>query len=134
MQYYIGTYLVSEETRMDARDELLRLKEAALAASARCDGDFYAGYLADGARAVTPAGVATKEQVVAAARAGGFRSIKVDDTRVDLLCDDVGLVTYRATFARPAGTTVDVVTTTVYRREGGVWKGVLYQQTPLVAG
>jgi hypothetical protein len=125
---------LSEEIGMDAHDELLRLKEAALAASARRDGDFYAGYLADGARAITPAGVATKEQVVAAARVGGFRSATVDDTRVDLLCDDVGLVTYRATFARPGGGTVDVVTTTVYRRLGGVWKGVLYQQTPLAAG
>jgi hypothetical protein len=119
---------------MNAHDELLRLKEAALAASARGDGEFYDGYLADGARAITPAGVATKAQVVAAARVGGFRSRKVDDTRVDLLCDDIGLVTYRATFDDKDGGTVDVVTTTVYRREGGVWKGVLYQQTPLAAG
>jgi uncharacterized protein DUF4440 len=119
---------------MNAHEELLRLKEAALAASARCDGEFYAGYLAAGARAITPAGVATKAQIVAAARDGGFRSVRVDDTRVDLLCDDVGLVTYRATFARPGGGTVDVVTTTVYRREGGRWTGVLYQQTPQATG
>jgi hypothetical protein len=116
---------------MDARTELLRLKEAALDASARGDGDFYAGYLAEDARAITPAGVATKAEVVAAARVGGFRSVRVEDTTVDLLCDDMGVVTYRATFARPDGGTVDVMTTTVYRREGGDWKGVLYQQTPL---
>jgi hypothetical protein len=116
---------------MDAHDELLKLKQDALDASARQDGDFYAGYLADGARAITPAGVAGKEQVVAAARAGGFRSVAVDDTQVTLLTDDVGLVTYRATFARPDGATFDVITTTVYQRVDGVWKGVLYQQTPL---
>jgi hypothetical protein len=119
---------------MNAHDELLALKEAALAASARRDGEFYRGYLADGARAITPAGVATRAQVVDAARVGDFRSVTVTDTRVDVLCDDVGLVTYRATFARPGGGTVDVLTTTVYRREAGAWKGVLYQQTPLSAG
>jgi uncharacterized protein DUF4440 len=118
---------------MDPRDELLRLKQAALDASARLDGDFYDAYLADGARALTPAGVATKAQVVAAARVGGFRCVRVDDTEVDLLCADVGVVTYRATFALPAGETVDMLVSTVYRRDGGGWKGVLYQQTPVSA-
>jgi hypothetical protein len=116
---------------MTARDELLRLKDEALAASARRDGDFYDAYLADGARAITPAGVATRAQIVAAARAGGFRSVRVADTAVELLCDDVGVVTYRATFERPGGATADAVVTTLYRREGKVWKGVLYQQTPV---
>jgi hypothetical protein len=56
---------------MDARTDLLRLKQEALDASARCDGDFYAGYLTAGARAITPAGVAGRAEVVAAARSGG---------------------------------------------------------------
>jgi hypothetical protein len=108
---------------MNARDELMKLKQDALDASARQDGDFYAGYLADGARAITPAGVATKDQVVAAARAGGFRSVTVNDTDVTVLTDDVGVVTYRATFARPDKSTFDVITTTVYQRIHGTWKG-----------
>ena len=116
---------------MTARDELLQLKDDALDASARRDGDFFDTYLADGARAITPAGVATKAQVVAAARTGGFRSLRVAETAVELLCDDVGVVTYRATFARPDDRTVDMVVTTLYRREGDTWKGVLYQQTPV---
>jgi hypothetical protein len=116
---------------MRARDELLRLKTEALEASARRDGEFYESYLADDARAITPAGVATKAEVVEAARVGGFRSVRVVDTVVDLVCDDVGVVTYRATFARPDGSTVDALVTTLYRREKGTWKGVLYQQTPV---
>jgi hypothetical protein len=113
-----------------AEQELLDLKQAALDASARHDADHYRRYLADDAVAATPAGIADKESVVAAVRTGGFRSIAVRDTKVVILDQDAGMVTYRATYATDSGNR-DVFVSTVYRRRNGTWQGVLYQQTPL---
>jgi hypothetical protein len=113
-----------------AEQELLDLKHAALDASARCDAEFYRRYLADDAVAVTPAGITDKQGVVASAKNGGFRSIAVQDTKVVVLDQDAGMVTYRATFATDSGNR-DVFVSTVYRRRNGTWQGVLYQQTPL---
>jgi ketosteroid isomerase-like protein len=118
----------------DAEDiaELLRLKEAALDASARGDADFYAGYLADDAIAITPRGIADKAAVVAAAAVGGFRSLGVDDVRAWKLGPDTGAVSYVARFPAGEGAERRVLTCTVYRREAdGRWSGVIYQQTPL---
>ena len=49
----------------EVRAQLLALKDQALAATQRADGDFYRGYLADDTLAITPFGVFGKEQVVA---------------------------------------------------------------------
>lgn len=112
--------------------ELLALKDAALAASARGDGDFFADYLADDAIAITPAGVADRDAVVAAARHRGFQSLDVRDTRAMALGPDAGVVTYVARFARPEGGAADVFVTTLYCRDAdGHWRGRLYQQTPI---
>jgi hypothetical protein len=116
---------------MDDIARLLRLKDAALDASARGDSDFYDGYLADDALALTPGGIADKAAILGAAAAGGFRSSGVDDVRAALLTRDVGVVTYVAAYPAADGGTRHVLTSTIYRRDKGEWKGVLYQQTPL---
>lgn len=112
--------------------ELLRLKDAALAATKRADAEFYADYLHDEAIAVTPFGVFDKAAIVAQmsspSPSSSFVSDAVDDVRAIELSDSSGLVTYRASY--PSG---DVMVTTVYRRESDGWKGLLYQQTPLPA-
>jgi uncharacterized protein DUF4440 len=108
--------------------ELLAAKDSALAASAANDGEFYRDYLAGDAVAVTPAGIATVDEIVAAASAGGFRSAGVSDVAAWTITDTVGAVRYRADYGpeRPP-----VLVTTVYRRDADRWRGVLYQQTPL---
>jgi uncharacterized protein (TIGR02246 family) len=114
---------------------LLTLKDQALDATKRGDGDFYRGYLADDAVAVVPAGVFGKDAIVGAmsAPAGRFSSSSVTDTRVTVLGPDTGLVTYVATFPDPSGgPDTRVFVTTVYLRRDGAWKGVLYQQTPML--
>jgi hypothetical protein len=116
---------------MDDISRLLRLKDAALDASARNDAEFYDGYLADDALALTPGGIADKAAIVGAAAGGGFRSLGVDDVRASLLTRDVGLVTYVAAYPAQGGGIRRVLTSTVYRRAKGEWQGVLYQQTPL---
>jgi hypothetical protein len=114
----------------DIEATLLTLKDQALAATRDRDQDFYGGYLADDAVAILPAGVFDKAAVVAALSSARvpFQSSKVEDTRVMVLGPDAGVVTYRATLASG-----QVFVTTVYARRNGLWKGVLYQQTPLPA-
>lgn len=108
--------------------ELLRLKDAALAATKRADGDFYAGYLHEEAIAITPYGVFDKAAIVAqmSSPSSSFASDAIDDVRAIELSDSSGVVTYRASY--PSG---DVMVTTVYRKDDEGWKGLLYQQTPL---
>ena len=120
--------------RTSIEAKLLALKDAALAATKRADGAFYRGYLADDAVAVVPAGIFDKEQVVSAmAQGSAFRSRNVQDVRATALSPESGLVTYRATFEGRDGKLSEVFVTTVYERREGVWQGILYQQTPLVA-
>jgi hypothetical protein len=110
--------------------ELLALKDAALAATQRADGAFYADYLDDAAIAIVPFGVFDKAAIVAqmSSPKSAFRSTAIEDTRALALTADTGLVTYKATY--PTG---QVMVTTVYVKKAGRWKGVFYQQTPLVA-
>jgi len=110
---------------------LLALKAAAIRANEKSDLAFYAEYLADDAIGVTPQGVFNKQQILAALKAGGFRSTRVEDTRALALSDDAGLVTYRAWFEIAGAPAKPVFVTTLYRRYVDGWKGVFYQQTPL---
>lgn len=112
----------------DVESTLLSLKDKALTATRDRDQDFYRGYLADDAVAVLPAGVFDKNAVVASlgAQKVPFQSTKIEDTRVMVLGEDAGVVTYRATL--PIGV---MLVTTVYARRDGTWQGVFYQQTKL---
>jgi len=112
--------------------ELTRLKEQALVASARNDRDFYAGHLADDARAILPIGVLDKAAVLASMTGdrAPFAANRVEDTIVRPIGDCAGVVTYRAIYEGEGGEFA-VVATTVYERCAGHWRGVLYQQTPV---
>jgi hypothetical protein len=121
----------------DIAGELLELKDRALAATKAADGEFYRGYLHDDAIAITPYGVFDKEAIVAqmSSPQSSFASESVDDTRAIVLSKDSGLVTYRATYppAEPGGNPRVVFVTTVYQRGPAGWKGVVYQQTPVMS-
>jgi hypothetical protein len=113
-------------------EELLQLKESAIQATANSDASFYDDYLSEDAIGVTPGGVLTKGQIVAAiAQGSNFKSSKIDASQAKALSLDSGLVTYRATFDNPDGTTADVFVSTLYKRTSQGWKGVFYQQTPM---
>jgi len=115
----------------EVRAQLLELKDQALAATQRADGDFYREYLADDTLAITPFGVFGKEQVVAqmSTPSSSFRSIAVTDVRAFPYTADCGLVTYRASY--PSG---DVLVSSLYLKRNGTWQGVFYQQTPVPPG
>jgi len=118
------------EVKRKTEKVLLGLKEAALAATQRADAEFYRNYLADDCVALVPYGVFSKEAIVKQMGSGSssFKSSKIEDTRAIVLSEDSGLVTYKATFeSQPP-----VFVTTVYARIQGEWKGVLYQQTPIL--
>ena len=113
---------------------LLSLKEQALEATRRHDGQFYRDYLADDAMAVVPFGVFDKAAIVRqmTARDAPFKSLRVTDTRAIILSPESGFVTYKATFeSQTDQKTFDAFVTTVYAKVQGKWKGVFYQQTPL---
>jgi ketosteroid isomerase-like protein len=125
----------SEEADMTDVDAALRaLKEQALRATKRHDAEFYRDYLADDAIAVTPAGVFDKTAILAAMGRPDtpFQSSTIEGTEVVGLSGDAGIVTYRATFAVDSGAPRTVFVTTVYRKQADGWKGVLYQQTPMI--
>ena len=111
----------------EIRAELLALKDAALAATKRSDGAFYADYLDPQALAVLPVGILDRDAIVQAMGAAQpqLRAESIDDVRAVVLSEDCGVVTYRAGY--PSGT---VLVSTVYLRRPEGWRGVLYQQTP----
>ena len=113
-----------------AEKTLLQLKDEALAATKSRDLAFYDQYLADDAMAIVPAGVFDKATILDGIAAGRFQSSHVDTTRVNLIGDDAGIVTYVATFGS-GDSAKRAFVTTVYGKIEGEWKGLLYQQTPL---
>lgn len=115
-------------------ETLLSLKEQALEATKNRDANFYNNYLADNAIAVVPFGVFKKEAIVQqmASPNSVFESKRIEDTRVMVLSQESGVVTYKATFESVKdGKAFEVFVTTIYARISGVWKGVFYQQTPI---
>lgn len=123
------------QTRENAKDELLSLKEQALEATKRKDGEFYRHYLADDAVAVVPFGVFDKEAIIKMMSGDSpFRSLEVSDTQVIELTPETGIVTYRASFKTGGDAQSTVFVTTVYAKIKGEWKGVFYQQTALQQG
>lgn len=112
----------------DMIQELKQLKQSALDATQRADGDFYMNYLADEAIAITPRGVLDKAAIVQAMSMpdAPFKSLGIKDERYVQLSEDVGIVIYKASYASG-----DVYTSTVYKRYDGTLKGVVYQQTPI---
>ena len=119
----------------NVKEILLSLKEEALEATKNMDADFYNDYLAENAIAVVPFGVFNKAAIIEqmASPDSAFRSRKIEDTRVMVLTDESGVVTYKATFENVKdGNSFDVFVTTIYAKIKGVWKGVFYQQTPII--
>ena len=111
---------------------LWALKSAAIRATDNADVGFYAGYFADNAIGVTPGGIFSKQQILAAMKDGKFfNSSKIDDSRAVALGPDAGLVTYRATFERPGEPAVEMFVSTLYRHYHDGWRAVFYQQTLL---
>lgn len=123
-------------TKDNVATTLLALKDKALSATQRGDAEFYRDYLADDAIAIVPVGILGKEQIIRAMSdgKGAFKSRSITDTQAIVLSSDSGVVTYKATFERPGSPEelFSMFVTTAYAKIDGEWKGVLYQQTPLV--
>ncbi len=119
---------IDPHAAQQVESKLLELKDQALEATKRADGDFYRRYLADDTIAIVPYGIFNKQQVVEqmSSSANPLRSSAVTDVRAIALSSDCGLVTYRASY--PSG---DVFVSSLYLKRDGVWQGVFYQQTPV---
>jgi hypothetical protein len=122
------------EEDKEVRSILLSLKEQALEATKKADAIFYEDYLDDNAIAVVPGGTFDKKAIVRQMGSGdsSFKSTRIDDTKAIVLTPESGIVTYKATFEKKDKTTFEVFVTTVYAKIKGHWKGVFYQQTPIL--
>jgi Domain of unknown function (DUF4440) len=118
----------------DIKSILLGLKDKALEATQNADGKFYEDYLDDHAVAIVPVGVFDKKAIVQQMSVPNspFKSVGIDDTKAIVLTPESGIVTYKATYARADQSTFQVFVTTVYAKVKGVWKGIFYQQTPIM--
>ena len=118
----------------DVKSILLSLKEKALEATKNADGKFYENYLDDDAIAIVPLGVFDKKAIVEqmGSTNSQFKSSKISDTKA-IVTPESGIVTYRATFSKPGKANHEIFVTTIYSKINGNWKGVFYQQTPIVA-
>ena len=116
------------------KETLLSLKEQALEATKNSDEGFYQDYLSEDAVAIVPVGVFNKKAIVEqmGSKNSQFKSSKVEDTKAIVLTSETGIVTYKATFQKQDKSEYVVFVTTVYAKLGNTWKGVFYQQTPLV--
>ena len=116
------------------KSELLSLKDQALEATKNADANFYENYLDDSAIAIVPFGVFDKKAIVQQMGSPNsqFRSSRIDDTKAIVLTPGSGIVTYKATYTREDQSTFEVFVTTVYAKVNGEWKGVFYQQTPIL--
>jgi hypothetical protein len=113
---------------------LLSLKEQALEATKNSDEGFYQDYLSEDAVAIVPVGVFNKKAIVEqmGSKTSQFKSSKIEDTKAIVLTPETGIVTYKATYQKPDKSEYVVFVTTVYAKLDNTWKGVFYQQTPLV--
>jgi hypothetical protein len=122
---------------MEEIDEiLLSLKDKALEAMIKGDGDFYRSYLAESAIVVLPHGIFNKEAIVRQMSSGisSFCNSRTSDTRVFILNNETGVITYRATFEKSEGeekSFYPFFVTVIYAKINGRWQGVFYQQTPI---
>ncbi|NOU20049.1 MAG: nuclear transport factor 2 family protein [Bacteroidales bacterium] len=118
----------------DIKSVLLSLKEQALEATKNADADFYKDYLDESAIAIVPFGIFDKNTIMQQMGSANsqFKSSRIDDTRAIVLTPESGIVTYKATYIKADQTSFEVFVTTVYAKRSGVWKGVFYQQTPIL--
>jgi hypothetical protein len=118
---------------VSARDELVAAEEALW----RAAGDrsaYEPGVAADVLHVFPGLGIVEREPVLGAvARAEPWQDFTLDDLRVVELGQGVAALVYTAEASRASGQTYRAAMTSVYRREGCVWKLVLHQQTPLEA-
>ena len=119
----------------DVKSILLSLKDQALEATKNADATFYENYLHDSAVAIVPIGVFDKKAIVQQMGSANspFKSVGINDTRAIVLTPESCIVTYKATYEKEDKTTFEVFVSTVYAKINGNWKGVFYQQTPIVS-
>jgi len=119
----------------DIKSILLSLKEQALEATKNADAKFYENYLADNAVAIVPIGIFDKKAIVEqmSSENSQFKSSKIEDTKAVILTPESGIVTYKATYQKKDKSNYEVFVTTVYAKINGIWKGIFYQQTPILS-
>jgi hypothetical protein len=97
------------------------------------DREAYAEGLAQDALHVFPGwGIADRGQVLdGVEKAAPWSSFTIDDPRIVMLGPDTAALVYVAQADRGAAFVYRAAVTSVYRREGGKWRLVVHQQTPL---
>jgi hypothetical protein len=132
----VGTRAETEKgDSLDQRTELLELEHAAwraLSSNGDNAASFYADVLAKDVLMLLPGGllIDDRERVVESMRGAPWSGFEISDERVVELTPDSAVIAYRAT-AHRGGRDYEALFTSTYVRDGGGWKLVLHQQTPI---
>jgi hypothetical protein len=117
------------------QDELVGLERAAwdaLSSDGEAAATFYSEVLADDVLMLLPGGLVIddRQTVIDSMRGTPWTSFEMSDERVLELTDSCAVVTYQATAVRE-GDEYKALFNSTYVRQGGSWKLVLHQQTPI---
>lgn len=99
------------------------------------DGSFYAEHMHDDGRCLLPVGAMGKAATIEAIdRAEPWATHDFSDVELHEPADGVAVLTYRARGTRDSSDEpYEALIATTYVREGGTWKLLVHQQTPLMA-
>ena len=127
---------MSAAFRVTDADEaaLLAAEDAVWRALVSGDAEADAALLAPDFLGVYPDGFAGREAHAAQLSGGpAVISYALSEVNVRMLAPDLGLVAYRADFARPGRGDEAMFVSSIWRRAGAGWLNVFSQDTPVVA-
>jgi uncharacterized protein (TIGR02246 family) len=120
------------------QDELLAQEEKLIRAINVKDKATIAKLLADEAVSITAGrGRQTTEEIVASLEKISFTDYKISEPRTISATPDVAILTYKFSWTGGESgrkpTTTTAYATSVWRKQGGQWRSILYQETPIAA-
>jgi hypothetical protein len=115
---------------------LLELEEQgwqALSSDGESGKRFYSSVLRDDAVMLFPGGmlIEGKGNILESLAAVPWKSFLIEEPRVIPLSESAGVLVYRVTAQREVGAPYTALISSTYVRQGGTWKLVVHQQTPV---
>ena len=105
----------------------------ALSSAGEAGRNFYSIVLRDDAVMLFPGGLRVdgKEAILDSLAAQPWSSFAIEEPQVIALSENAGVLLYRVTAQRQDGDPYVALISSTYAMEGGTWKLVLHQQTPV---
>jgi hypothetical protein len=116
--------------------DLIEIEEQgwqALSTDVEASKKFYSSVLRDDAVMLFPGGtiIEGKEKILQSLAAQPWKSFQIEEPRVIQLSESAGVLVYRVTAQREGSEPYVALINSTYELNGGTWKLVLHQQTPV---